>query len=585
MRFHQAAMWSALIGLAGNAVASESTAPRAVLATEMAECQRLVGPQPAAPAATDYPGGLSKSANGLTPATAPGATMVSPRLAACLVSAMGPELVSLQVVGDAVGIRDAWVQFVGGTRELTPEETTILTNNMKRVTGGDKNRTILVYCHHTSCFLSYNAVLRLKDMGYTNLLWMREGIKGWKEAGFLTGLVRDRNGSRQTPPPVVLQARPRTYPTGYPAPPNAYARTRYAPLKDAGLNLSRVCYAVSNKAEDKDHPERQPMYRSVLYKVAGVDPARDHEGLVRRKMQTWWQRYGDLVECGSTPSFGGKSLLKLATEHDNSQFLNDVVTTWQLPLNKVDMSDGWTVLDYLQDRLDARPEDYRIAPMYSQLRHAGALHRAELEEKGLLKKPADLQAEYLKQHKEAAGRGETSSMWYLVRAYARGQHVLADRAEAMRWLEKMQQHSIGNHDYDNMVWIGYAYQPDDREVRDVPADDRQFYAWMKRAADGNNPTGMLWAGRGLLYGTGITSDVQAGIAMLKKGYSVKPDDLTALELGRAYNQLGDIPTAATWLRLAPGLQPVSKGVLVEDWFKLNGLTTCGPRAGDNKPLC
>lgn len=563
--------------------AARADAPMPVLATEMAECRRIVGPEASPPAATDYPGGISRSGNGLTPATAPGATTVPPKLAACLISAMGRQMLVLQVVSDPNGIRDAHVMPIGAPRELTAEENKIVANNMAALTQRDLNRAVLVYCHHTSCMLSYNAALRLSEAGYKNVLWMREGIKGWKEAGLPVGPVRDARGAIQRPQ-VALTPRPRTVSPAYPAPPKFYARTRYDVLKPTGLTVGKLCLMVGQRMENRDGPKPGPAYRAALFQAAGVDLAKDHEGVVKRKMQNFWQRYGDYYECGSSPSFGGISVFKQASRDFYDAFLDDVIDRWELPLNKVDVSDGWTLLDYLQDRHDARPDDDRVKALYTKVRHAGGLTRAELEEKGLIKRPELLQAEYLALHKKAAEGGDTDSMWYLARAYAGGQYVAQNRSEGTRWFERLQQHALATRDVATMVWIGYAYQDDDRKIRLAPADERQFYQWMRRAADGNEPTGMLWAGRGLAYGRGVTGDVPAAIAMLEKAYAVKGEDLVALELGRIYDKLGDIKTAATWLRLAPGLQPVSNGVMVEDWFKLKGVPLCGPRAGGNSPL-
>jgi rhodanese-related sulfurtransferase len=42
-----------------------------------------------------------------------------------------------------------------------------------------KNQTIIVYCHQQNCWLSYNLALRLINLGYRNVHWMRDGIEGW----------------------------------------------------------------------------------------------------------------------------------------------------------------------------------------------------------------------------------------------------------------------------------------------------------------------------------------------------------------------------------------------------------------------
>ncbi|MNP48229.1 molybdopterin biosynthesis protein MoeB [compost metagenome] len=53
----------------------------------------------------------------------------------------------------------------------------------------DKSREIVVYCHHSQCWLAYNAALRLIALGYKNVHWMRDGITGWIETGLPLMLV------------------------------------------------------------------------------------------------------------------------------------------------------------------------------------------------------------------------------------------------------------------------------------------------------------------------------------------------------------------------------------------------------------
>ncbi len=47
----------------------------------------------------------------------------------------------------------------------------------------DKNKDLIFYCSSTSCTASDSAAERASANGYENVHIMREGIKGWKEAG------------------------------------------------------------------------------------------------------------------------------------------------------------------------------------------------------------------------------------------------------------------------------------------------------------------------------------------------------------------------------------------------------------------
>jgi len=54
------------------------------------------------------------------------------------------------------------------------------------VTGGKKQIPVLFYCQSPQCWMSYNAALRAIIMRYTQVLWYRGGIEGWKMAGLTT---------------------------------------------------------------------------------------------------------------------------------------------------------------------------------------------------------------------------------------------------------------------------------------------------------------------------------------------------------------------------------------------------------------
>ena len=50
----------------------------------------------------------------------------------------------------------------------------------------DKSKDLIFYCSSTSCTASDSAAERASTHGYENVHIMREGIKGWKEAGKAT---------------------------------------------------------------------------------------------------------------------------------------------------------------------------------------------------------------------------------------------------------------------------------------------------------------------------------------------------------------------------------------------------------------
>lgn len=50
----------------------------------------------------------------------------------------------------------------------------------------DKSVKVIPYCNGPRCWRSFKASVTLNKMGYTNVLWMRDGIPAWKSAGFPT---------------------------------------------------------------------------------------------------------------------------------------------------------------------------------------------------------------------------------------------------------------------------------------------------------------------------------------------------------------------------------------------------------------
>lgn len=49
-------------------------------------------------------------------------------------------------------------------------------------------RPLVIYCHR-SCWLSWNAAKRAISYGYRSVYWYRDGIEGWKAAGYRTAVI------------------------------------------------------------------------------------------------------------------------------------------------------------------------------------------------------------------------------------------------------------------------------------------------------------------------------------------------------------------------------------------------------------
>ncbi|GJE39212.1 hypothetical protein KHHGKMAE_3292 [Methylobacterium persicinum] len=77
-----------------------------------------------------------------------------------------------------------------GAAPLPPEREAQFFNRVAALTGGDKAKPIVVFCH-VECWGSWNAGKRLVDKGYTAVHWFPEGVEGWQDAHETRNLTED----------------------------------------------------------------------------------------------------------------------------------------------------------------------------------------------------------------------------------------------------------------------------------------------------------------------------------------------------------------------------------------------------------
>lgn len=75
-----------------------------------------------------------------------------------------------------------WLADVG-TGTLSEELQNYLASNLAKLTNGNKQQPIIIYCT-ADCWMAWNAVQRVAKLGYTNLLWFPEGTDDWQAAGY-----------------------------------------------------------------------------------------------------------------------------------------------------------------------------------------------------------------------------------------------------------------------------------------------------------------------------------------------------------------------------------------------------------------
>jgi thiosulfate/3-mercaptopyruvate sulfurtransferase len=84
---------------------------------------------------------------------------------------------------DKIRIKGAVNSPVAKTeKEFTPAEK----QNMLKVAGNDKSRTIVVYCGFTACRRSHLGAKALVENGFTSVYRYPGGMIGWKEYGYPT---------------------------------------------------------------------------------------------------------------------------------------------------------------------------------------------------------------------------------------------------------------------------------------------------------------------------------------------------------------------------------------------------------------
>lgn len=77
-----------------------------------------------------------------------------------------------------------------GAAPLDPAHEALFLKRVAELTGGDKGRAVVAFCH-PECWGSWNAAKRLVLQGYTRVHWFPEGIEGWQERHPTTVIPED----------------------------------------------------------------------------------------------------------------------------------------------------------------------------------------------------------------------------------------------------------------------------------------------------------------------------------------------------------------------------------------------------------
>lgn len=119
------------------------------------------------------------------------------------------------------------------------------------------------------------------------------------------------------------------------------------------IDSLELCNLVSTQlAESAPNASTRFAYQTRIYRAACVDSSRDSAQVIQQKVQAFWNRYHDQLQCHQLGfSVVNGNILKLAVERNSREFINDAVRRWRVNLNHVDSTDQKTVLDYIQAEL------------------------------------------------------------------------------------------------------------------------------------------------------------------------------------------------------------------------------------------
>ncbi len=81
-----------------------------------------------------------------------------------------------------------WIPDVGHG-EIAPRFAAWFRTRLAALTGGNRAKRIVVYCH-PSCWMSWNAARRVINDGYLKVFWYPDGVEGWETAGHPTAVAK-----------------------------------------------------------------------------------------------------------------------------------------------------------------------------------------------------------------------------------------------------------------------------------------------------------------------------------------------------------------------------------------------------------
>jgi PQQ-dependent catabolism-associated CXXCW motif protein len=69
-----------------------------------------------------------------------------------------------------------------GYGKLAASMADYFSKGLEKATNGDRAKTLVLYCL-ADCWMSWNAARRALTLGYSDIVWYRDGTDGWLAAG------------------------------------------------------------------------------------------------------------------------------------------------------------------------------------------------------------------------------------------------------------------------------------------------------------------------------------------------------------------------------------------------------------------
>ncbi|MBW8359257.1 MAG: hypothetical protein K0M63_05555 [Weeksellaceae bacterium] len=146
--------------------------------------------------------------------------------------------------------------------------------------------------------------------------------------------------------------------------------------------LRGLCMFVDSAEKDPNPQGRFVWkYQRKFLEAACVDVKKDSEEEIGKKISKVWAENERTLICNNTKfDVTNGNLIKFAVNLKFDEFILDMAQ-WKVNFNKVDETDGRTVLDYVQSQIERNkglPAEPTLKRYYDMLKKAGAKHKSEL---------------------------------------------------------------------------------------------------------------------------------------------------------------------------------------------------------------